>query len=128
MSGRGLLSRLTANRPADPIPELESIIHHLKVLLNTCIGDSPCAEAFGIVDFVDIMHDFPVAVQILQRSIRSTIVQYEPRLTNINVRAVMSDDPMILCFEITGRLADDSRRGVVRLRTELASTGRINVS
>ena len=128
MSGRGLLSRIAAKRPADPIPELDSIVHHLKVLLNTCIGDSPCAESFGIIDFVDIMHDFPVAIQVLQRSIRATIIQYELRLININVRAVISDDPMILCFEITGRLANDSRRGVVRLRTELASTGRINVS
>ena len=127
MAARGILSRITgeATRGAD---EVELIVGNLQALLNTRLGDAVSAEGFGVVDLVDIIHDFPAAAQIMQRSIRATIAKYEPRLRNVSVRTVPSDDPLVLTFEISGRLMGDKRRGVVRLRSELSHGGRVTVT
>ena len=108
-------------------PDVELIVGNLQALLNTRLGDAVSAEGFGVVDLVDIIHDFPAAAQIMQRSIRATIAKYEPRLRNVSVRTVPSDDPLTLTFEISGRLAGDRRRGVVRLRSEMTHGGRVTV-
>ncbi|HVI03765.1 MAG TPA: type VI secretion system baseplate subunit TssE [Enhygromyxa sp.] len=127
MAARGILSRITgeATRGAD---EVELIVGNLQALLNTRLGDAVSAEGFGVVDLVDIIHDFPAAAQIMQRSIRATIAKYEPRLRNVSVRTVPSDDPLVLTFEISGRLMGDKRRGVVRLRSEMSHGGRVTVT
>jgi type VI secretion system protein len=80
-----------------------------------------------VVDFVDLVHEFPGAAHIIQRSIRDTITKYEPRLRNVRVRHVPSEDPLILSFEISARLTNDRRRGLVRVRTMVSEGGRFQV-
>ncbi len=126
MAARGILSRITG-ASARGVDDVELIIGNLQALLNTRLGDAVSAEGFGVVDLVDIVHDFPAAAQIMQRSIRATISKYEPRLRNVSVRLVASDDPLILTFEISGRMVGDRRRGVVRLRSEMTHGGRVSV-
>jgi len=127
MAARGLLSRLTSRDPGRPVDEVTSIVNNLRVLLNTRVGDSLSALGFGVVDFVDHVHNFPNAAASVQKSIRATISEFEPRLCNVRVRAVTSDDPLVLAFEVSARLAGDRKRGLVRVRTQLSHGGRINV-
>lgn len=123
---RGLLARLSSG--GQKIAEIESIITHLYDLLNTRVGEALCAPDFGIVDFADLVHNFPEATQVLQQSIRATIMKYEPRLRSVAVTPVQSQDPLALAFEISGRLASGAHRGPFRVRTELTSTGKMQVS
>lgn len=123
---RGLLARLSSG--GQRIGELESIVTHLQELLNTRIGESLSAPDFGIVDFADVVHNFPEATQVLQQSIRATILKYEPRLRNVSVHPVPSNDTLMIAFEVSARLASGAQRGVFRVRTELTSTGKIQVS
>jgi len=123
---RGLLARLSSG--GQRIAELESIVAHLQELLNTRVGESLSAPDFGIVDFADLVHNFPEATQVLQQSIRATIMKYEPRLRSVSVTPVPSNDPLSLAFEISGRLASGTHRGPFRVRTELNSTGKMQVS
>jgi type VI secretion system protein len=128
MAARGLLSRISGEPTrTDDIDRVNRIIGNLHALLNTRLGDAIAAEGFGVVDLVDIIHDFPAAAQIMQRSIRATIAKYEPRLHNVAVRTVASDDPLVLTFEISGRLAGDRSRNVIRLRSEMSPGGRVTV-
>lgn len=127
MLRRGLLSRLGSDDPARPVDEVASILGNLRVILNTRVGDSPAVPDFGIVDFCDLVHDFPDAAQAIQRSIRATLAAYEPRLCNVRVRMVPSEDPLKLVFEVTARLTHDRRRGLVRVRTEVSPGGRVHV-
>jgi type VI secretion system protein len=127
MAARGILSRISGESTRG-VDDIELIVGNLQALLNTRLGDAVSAEGFGVVDLVDIIHDFPAAAQIMQRSIRATIARYEPRLRNVSVRTVPSDDPLMLTFEISGRLIGDRRRGVVRLRSEMTSGGRVTVA
>lgn len=127
MAARGLLSRLASVDPSRPVDEVHSIVGNLRAILNTRLGDSMSSRDFGVVDFVDLVHQFPSAAQTIQRSIRNTISLYEPRLRNVRVRVVESGDPLSLCFEVSARLVGDKRRGLVRVRTEMSQGGRVKV-
>ena len=123
---RGLLARLSSG--GQRVSEVESIVAHIHELLNTRIGESLAAPDLGIIDFADLVHNFPEATQVLQQSIRATIMKYEPRLRSVSVTPTPSNDPLSLAFEISGRLASGTQRGPFRLRTELTSTGKMQIS
>lgn len=124
---RGLLSRLHSRDPSRSVDEVQSILGSLRALLNTRTGDAPCVDDFGVLDFSDLVHNFPNATPYVQRNLRDCIAKYEPRLTNVRVRTVPSDNPLRLVFEISARLASDRRRGLVRVRTEVNGQGRFTV-
>ncbi|MCX4243016.1 type VI secretion system baseplate subunit TssE [Paraliomyxa miuraensis] len=127
MAARGLLSRLASADPSRPVDEVHSIVGNLRALLNTRLGDSMAAQGFGVVDFVDLVHQFPSAAQVIQRSIRNTVAEFEPRLRNVRVRLVDSGDPLSLAFEVSARMVGDKRKGLVRVRTEMSQGGRVKV-
>ncbi len=122
---RGLLARLSGG--GQRTGELESIVSHVHALLNTRIGESLAAPEFGIIDFADLVHDFPEATQVLQQSIRATIMKFEPRLRSVSVTPAPSSDPLTLVFEISARLASGTQRGAFRLRTELTASGKMEI-
>ena len=61
---RGLLARLSSG--GQRIGEVESIVAHVHDLLNTRIGEALAAADLGIVDFADLVHNFPEATQVLR--------------------------------------------------------------
>jgi type VI secretion system protein len=128
MPGRGLLSRLdsTGVRATRGLDEHDSIVEHLRVLLNARRGNSPACPDFGIPDFSDLVHNFPGAIQILQRAIRETILNFEPRLKQVTVKHVPSEDPLTLRYEISA-LPARGGRGSLRLTTQMSAGGHINV-
>lgn len=120
---RGLLDRLGTHRRIDVV---ESIGENLRALLNARQGASSSVIDFGVIDFVDIVHELPGSITKVQESIRNTIQQYEPRLRNVTVRFLPGEDPLRLQFEVTARLAEDKRR-TVRFATSLEAGGRFEV-
>lgn len=126
MAGRALLSRMSgAGGPSD---EVEAIVAHLRVLLNTRRGDSPSAPDYGIVDLSDMVHVFPGAAQDLARSIRTTILQYEPRLKNVTVRHLPDAESLALRFEISAQLAAGRSPKILHLATTVRPGGRVDVT
>ncbi len=127
MGGRALLSRIGARdtRSIDPV---ESIVAHLRVLLNTRRGDCVTAPDFGILDFADVVHEFPGGIQQLAKSIRSTVLQYEPRLRNVAVRHVADENPLSLRFEITAQVAEGRTARTLRFATTVKPGGRVDVA
>jgi len=131
MAIRGLLSRLDGQSPGARSrggDERESILNHLKVLLNARQGGSPSAEAFGIPDFADIVHSFPVAIQTIQRSIKESILRFEPRLTQVNVRHVPSENPLVLRYEITAQAIKGNTRVPLKMTTQVSAGGHVDVA
>ena len=126
MSGRGLLARIGAPRGARVAQPAEAVIEHLRVLLNTRRGEAPTVPGYGVPDFSDVVHSFPGAILTLQRAIRDTITEFEPRLKNVQVRHVTNeDDVLTLRFEITARLAQGNQ--MLRLQTRVLAGGKIDV-
>jgi type VI secretion system protein len=125
--GRALLSRI-AEKVESPSDEVRGIVAHLQALLNTRRGDAVTAPEFGVTDFSDICHEFPGAIPQLTKSIRSTILEYEPRLKNVSVRHLSDDDGLTLRFEISGQLAHGRAVKTLRLATTVRPGGHIDVA
>ena len=117
---RGLLSRLAEGERT--VDELESVVAHLAVLLNTQVGASPANPTFGLPDFNDVVHQMPEAIRRMQQLIRDCILEHEPRLRSVSVQHVPTNDPLRLGFDIVARLRTDRR--MIRLHTEIRPGGR----
>lgn len=110
-----------------PPDEIASIVGNLKALLNTRKGDGVTAPNFGVTDFSDICHSFPEGISVLQRSIRQTILEFEPRLKNVTVRHMRDDEtPLILKFEISAQLVGQGG-GTLKFRTHMTPGGQFDV-
>lgn len=110
-----LLTRLQRN--ADPQgggravyrgDDLESaVLAHLERMLNTRLGSSLSAPDYGVTELSQLRHDFPDAYSIMQRSLKNGLLKYEPRLRNVQVKVVNSDDvgdALYVYFEISAQL------------------------
>ncbi len=125
--GRALLSRL-AEKGGSPTDEVAAIVAHLQVLLNTRRGDAVTAPEFGVTDFSDLAHEFPGAIPTLVKSIKATVVEFEPRLKNVNVRHLAEDGSLTLRFEISAQLAKGRVVRTLRLATTVRPGGHIDVT
>src|SRR5262245_16466048 len=126
MAGRGLLSRIGGGgAPPKSDEDADSILDHLRVLLNSRRGEAPTVPDYGVPDITDLVHTLPSVIAGLTRALRDTILAYEPRLKNVNVRNVESDEPLVLRFEITARLVEGNR--VLKLQTRVRAGGKIDV-
>lgn len=140
MSGASLFARLERN--ADPSAsgrsvyrgeDLETVVlEHLKRLLNTRAGSAPTAPDYGVVELSELVHDFPDAPSVMQRTIKNTIAKYEPRLKNVQVRAVESEDAreaMTFLFEVTGQVVyPNGERHPVRFTTSVDPSSNVQVT
>jgi type VI secretion system protein len=127
---RGLLDRLTASQGPSRATRDDhaAILAHLRVLLNTRHGDCATCPDFGIPDFTDCLHNLPGGLLQLQTALQDTIARYEPRLTQISVRAVEVDSSsLVLHFEVSARLAGAADKQVLRFATRIVRGGRVAV-
>jgi type VI secretion system protein len=125
VAGRGLLSRIAGG--GAPPDEAEAIVEHLRALLNTRAGEVPCCPGYGVMDFTDVVHGIPATLPFLVKSIRTTILENEPRLRNVSVRAVPVEGELALRFEISAQLANEKGR-TLRLSTTVRPGGRYDVT
>lgn len=137
--GSSLLKRIERN--ADPTStgravyrgaDLESaVLEHLSKLLNTRQGAAPTAPDYGMVELSELLHDFPEAHGIMQRAIKNTILKYEPRLRNVQVRAVQGDDDeskMFIYFEVTAQLVyPNGERQPIRFNTSVDESSNVKI-
>jgi len=133
-----LLSRI--ERAADPHSserytardsDLESAVtQHLARLLNTRQGSCLTCPDYGLIEVSEVLYDFPDAIGIMQRALKNTIQQYEPRLKNVQVRHLKNDlaAEMVLQFEITAQLnLPDGRRQSLRFSTAVDGSGNVKI-
>ena len=109
--------------------DLESSLReHLSQMLNTRAGSALTCPDYGVLEVSEVVHDFPDAIGIVQRSLKNTIQQYEPRLRNVQVRHVRNETSLLtLEFEITAQYQlPDGRR--MPLRFGLGVDGSSNVA
>lgn len=111
----------------DPRRVNDSILEHLKRILNTRQGNVPIADDYGIPDFLDLLGSFPESVRETERILRQAIQKYEPRLKAVRVSFIPhEEDPLSLRFQIAARLTSDSRKQVV-YETHIDSDGKVQL-
>ncbi len=106
-----------------------AVMRHLKQMLSTRHGSSLTCPDYGVPDVTESMHDLTEAVGIVQRAVKHSIQQYEPRLKNVQVRHLRIDNSNgqpSMVFEITGHIMlADGRRQPVRIGTSLDEHGNV---
>jgi type VI secretion system protein len=139
MAGSSLMSRL--RRAADPLSnerafvrgeDLESAVaEHLRQMLNTRAGSALTAPDYGVIEFSELLNDFPDAIGVMQRAIKNSILKYEPRLKNVQVRPVEQDDEQaqrLITFEITGQLVySNGDRQPIRFSTQIDESSNVSL-
>ena len=111
-------------RSADDPHEMEkSIVAHLRQMLNSRRGHSLIAPDYGLPDLTEVLRTYPSSLTVVEDSIRLSIERHEPRLTDVAVKLIESEDDILsLSFEIRARFA--ANRGLeLRVRTETAEDG-----
>ncbi len=112
---------------ADSIRQVDSILAHLRRILNTRQGGVPISDAYGIPDLNDFLTSYPESVTGVEKSIRQAVEKYEPRLQSVKVTFLpQEEDVLCLRFQITGRIRSGSGRNIL-IETVVNSDGRISL-
>lgn len=106
---------------------LESILAHLRCILNTRQGGVPIAADYGVPDFLNLLQSYPDSVREIEQSIRQAIKLYEPRLEGVRVEFLPQEKDMLaLRFRILGQVRDVSQTRV-SFETMVDTDGKIRV-
>jgi type VI secretion system protein len=106
----------------------DSILRNLRLMCMTRLGSVPSAPKLGVISVSDVLHSFPDAATMMARSIRDTIEQYEPRLTNVRVQFVPSATvELVLRFEVIGQATLGGRRTPISFETNIDPNRRMTV-
>ena len=126
VGGRGLMGRMSSPDPRRRTDLMNAIVANVTSILNTHEGDGYTCPTMGC-DFVGLMSRWPTSESDVMAALRRTVEMYEPRLRNVHVRRVESESYTI-SIEITGELKDGlGSRDRIRLQTQLAVDGHIEV-
>jgi type VI secretion system protein len=107
-----------------------AVAEHLRRMLNTRQGSCLTCPDYGLIEVSEVLFDFPDAIGIMQRAIKSTIQTYEPRLKNVQVRHIQGDEARerMLAFEISAQLhLPDGRRQTLYFATSVDPNGNVKV-
>lgn len=106
---------------------VDSILGHLRLILNTRQGSVPIAPDFGVPDFLDFLQTYPDSVREIESSICMAIQTYEPRLSGVRVTFLpQEDDILALRFQIAAQITGDGRPNVY-FETIVDTDGKISV-
>jgi type VI secretion system protein len=106
----------------------ESVLEHLRKMLNVRQGSVTTLPDYGIPDLNDLFSQYPDPVPTLRRILKESLEKYEPRLRRVSVRYVRDEDnPLGLRFDITARLAVDDQDAPLQFETLIGDNGRVKV-
>ncbi len=112
----------------DPTRIIDSVLRHLSLILNTRRGSAQIAEDFGLPDFTEFLRAYPDSIRDMERTVRRTILKYEPRLAGVRVRFVpREEDALSLRFQITAGLAIGEKKSPVIFESIVGSDGKISI-
>lgn len=132
---RTLLERIADPRADEPLTIMEntqqladSILRHLQKMLNTRQGHVLIQPEYGMPDITEFVHSMPGSLKKVQNAIRNSIERFEPRLRNVDISYVPTeDDKLSLRFEITAELVTEKEDASVWFETSVFSDGHIKI-
>ena len=125
--------RLREKKPArsaaeNPQKVRASVLRHLQKILNTRQGNVPIADDYGVPDFTDFLRVYPDAVREVEKSIRTTIQKYEPRLNSVRVKFIpQEDDILSLSFQIVAKLLVEDKETPIVFESLMGYDGKIKI-
>ena len=122
-------SAATGTRPADPVRALrDAVVSHLRQICATPRGSVLLAPAYGVDDPTRLFHEYPESVEDMERDLLEVITRFEPRLANVAITHVKTDDlDLQLRFDVQGTLVSEGRVLAVRFSTVIDSNNRVEL-
>jgi type VI secretion system protein len=109
--------------------QLRSILRNLMRILNARVGQAPAQMDFGIPSPSEIAQGYPESLATMQKTIRQCIEQYEPRLRDVQVMRIESDDlKLAVRFQVSARLATSKEGRQVSFSTLMDPSGHVNLN
>jgi type VI secretion system protein len=120
----------TARRIAtDPSALLDDVLRHLRELFNVRQGSVEIRPDYGMVDINGVIHNFPDGIGVLRAEIRRQIETFEPRLRDVAVRHVPTEDNVLhLVFSVSATLTLSEKTQRIALEAEVGDNGFIRVA
>jgi type VI secretion system protein len=107
---------------------IDSLLHHLTRILNTRRGNVEISEDYGIPDYTEFLQNFPESMHEMERAIRQTISQFEPRLKVVRVNYLSQEhNDLAVRFQISAKFIDSTGNTPVFFETQVDSGGKISV-
>ena len=111
-----------------PAGTLPSVLRNLNRLLNSRRGHAPAQLDLGIPLPSEIAYNFPDSIESVQTSLSACIGKYEPRLINVKVDYLSSDDTQLaLRFQISAQLRDGDDFRPVQFAATVGTQGQVDV-
>ena len=131
---RSLLERIAQNEPDTCSIEfneaniVESILRNVTQILNTRQGSVLTRPDYGLPDFNDLARRFPNAIEEIKCSIRDSLELYEPRLVNLRVHHVESENRVLdLRYDVRAQISVNGERPDIWFETILDSAGKVSI-
>ncbi len=131
---RSLIERISSKTPETCSIEfneakvVESILNNVTKILNTRQGSVPTRPDYGLPDFNDLAKRFPNAIEEIKTSIRECLEKYEPRLTNLKVDHVLSENKVLdLRYDVKAQIVLNGDKPDIWFETILDSAGKVSI-
>jgi type VI secretion system protein len=136
MAGESLFERLRKARTDsvrisadDPQEKLRSAIRNLQNLFNAWAGHAPAQMDLGLPPPSEIAHGYPQSIPLVIKAIRTCIEKYEPRLTDVRVMHVESEEAVLqLRFKVDAKLVTGTHTEHVSFDTLVKPQGHVSLS
>lgn len=108
---------------------VDSILSHLRRILNTRQGSVPIDPEFGVPDFTNLAGSFSVGTTSqISDDMTRMIERYEPRLKKPLIEFIeIQDSVLTLAFSITGLIEVDNLDIPIRLSTQVLPNGKVSL-
>jgi type VI secretion system protein len=113
----------------DPRKIEDSILEHLRRILNTRQGCVPIAGDYGVPEFSEYLHLGAEVYRELEKILRTTIQKYEPRLKGVRVSFIPEEEDRLalqMQFHVVAKLASDPRLQV-QFETSIDGNGQVRL-
>jgi type VI secretion system protein len=121
-----LLGPLPGSAQRSPVRWVgDPIRNHLMLLLNTRRGSLGHIPEYGMPDVASYYSDYPTSLSYLRSEIMDLIRRFEPRLSDVNVRLIASDEREFrVSLLISGEVEEPDGVVKVSYRTTISSDGK----
>jgi len=113
----------------DPQRISDSVLEHLRRILNTRQGCVPIADDYGVPEFTEYLHLGAEVYKELEKVLRTTIPKCEPRLKGVRVSFIPEEEDRLalrLQFQVVAKLASNPRLQV-QFETSIDGNGQIRL-
>ena len=112
---------------------LNSIVAHLKRVLNTRQGSVPIDPDYGVPDYHSLASRFSTdpteSITVIENGVIDAVRKHEPRLENASVKMLDKKEYEIsMTMEISADMLTENERVPVMIKVVITSEGRIEVS